>query len=460
MEMMTTLLAYAVALGVLVVLHELGHFAVARANGVKVLRFSVGFGRPLWKREFGRDRTEWVLAAIPLGGFVKMLDERETEGAPIPEADLPRAFNRQALWRRTLIVLAGPVANLVFAVLAYTVIGMVATAEVRPILGSAAAGTPAASAGVKNGDLVVSLGGSPVHSWGDMSLLLIKEGLDKKDLVMTVKGEDGVVRELTLDFSQIPSREVGEAWFAATGLGFHEVDPVVGEVTPGTPAARSGLQPGDLLVSIDGHPVRVGAEVSSLVRASQGRPMAVVIERGGQRREISLAAEPMPDPKGGESHYRIGIAFPRDTGAIAEVHLGPVEAFTRAFARTRDTAELTLRIFGRMIVGRSSWSNISGPVRIAGIAGESARMGYIAYLEFLAFVSISLGVLNLLPVPVLDGGHLLYYAVEFATGHPPSVRLLDIGQRVGIALIIGLTVLALYNDFTGVVIAYLTRLLS
>src|SRR5882757_3073135 len=443
MEILTTILAFLFALGLLIVVHELGHFWVARLCGVKVLRFSVGFGRPIARWILGADRTEWVIALVPYGGYVRMLDERETESGPIAAADLPRAFNRQSVARRAAIVAAGPSANLLFAVLIYFVINLIGTTDLRAVVGAPEPGTIAAAAGLAEGDLVLRLADRPIRSWGDLRWSLLRQAADRASPELAVRSAGGAERSLRHDLSGVDTDRIDSDWFARIGIHPGDAEPIVRSLAPGEPAQKAGLQVGDRIVAIDGVDVKSASDVSRRVRASALQPLVFRIERHGEPLQLSITSvEVVASPS--ERVRRVGIDF-RDATLV---RYGPVQALQNAVARTWETSEFSLRMLGRMVVGRASWRNLSGPVTIADVAGQSARIGSIAYLSFLALVSISLGVLNLLPVPVLDGGHLLYYAIEVVTGSPPSPTWLELGQRVGIGLLVVLTALALYNDLS------------
>jgi regulator of sigma E protease len=443
MEFLRTILAFLLALGLLIVVHELGHFWVARWCGVKVLRFSVGFGRPIARWVLGPDRTEWVIAAVPYGGYVRMLDERETESGPIDPADLPRAFNRQSVGRRAAIVVAGPAANLLFAVLIYCVINLIGTTDLRAMVGQPDPGTIAAAAGLQDRDLVLRIGGRSIRSWSDLRWALLQQAADRGSPEVAVRSASGAERRLRLDLSGVDTDRIDGDWFARIGVHPADAEPIIRALSPGDPAQRAGLQAGDRIVAIDGVEVKTAADVSRRVRAAASQPLRFQIARGGQMLQLQItpmAVVVSPTERAG----RIGVDF-RETILVRD---GPVQAVQHAVLRTWETSAFSLRMLGRMVVGRASWRNLSGPVTIADVAGQSARIGSLAYLSFLALVSISLGVLNLLPVPVLDGGHLLYYAIEVVTGSPPSPTWLELGQRVGIGLLVVLTALALYNDLS------------
>ncbi len=443
MDVLTTILAFLVALGLLIVVHELGHFWVARWCGVKVLRFSVGFGRPIARWVLGPDRTEWVIAAVPYGGYVRMLDEREAESGPIDPADLPRAFNRQSVPRRAAIVAAGPAANLLFAILIYFGLNLYGMPDLRAVVAAPKAGTPAAVAGVVEGDVVERIDDQTVRSWGDLRWSLLRQATEHARSQLVVRGADGTQRTLTMDLSSIDTDKIDNDWFARIGLIPGDAESVVEEVKPGDPGAQAGLQVGDRIVSIEGAQVRSAADVRRHVRVAANQRLQFGIERAGQT--VQIAITPIEGFEGKEHFGRIGVGF----GNTILVRYPPLEAAQHAVGRTWETCWFTLRMLGQMVTGHASLKNLSGPVKIASVAGQAARIGPLAFLTFLALVSISLGVLNLLPVPVLDGGHLLYYVIEVVTGSPPSQASIELGQRVGIGLLVVLTALALYNDLTG-----------
>jgi regulator of sigma E protease len=442
MSAVTTLLAFLVTLGLLIVIHEYGHYWVARRCGVRVLRFSIGFGRPIWKRVYGADQTEWVVAAIPLGGYVRMLDERDPDSAPFLLQDLSRAFNRQPVAKRIAIVLAGPLANLLLAVGVYWVLNIVGVLEPRAVLGKPAAETVAARAGLREGDEVVAVDGERVRGYGDLRWKLLERAVDLAPVELTVQGGGGAERTLQLDLSQLGPGEIDQTVFGRMGIALGEPLPVVRQLSADGAALRAGLRVGDRFISIDGEPMMRSRDVSVAVRRAPEHILQVVIERDGRRE--SLQVRPAPVQVEGETIGRIGVDF-RD---LVEVRYGPIESVGLAVERTWDTAIFSLRMLGKMVTGEASWRNLSGPVTIADYAGQTARLGLVAFLSFLALVSISLGVLNLLPIPMLDGGHLLYYFIEIFKGSPPADWVVEWGQRAGIGVLVMLTALALFNDLT------------
>ena len=448
MTLLTTIAAFVVALGCLIVVHEFGHYVVARACGVKVLRFSVGFGKPLWTRRYGRDATEWVIAAFPLGGYVKMLDEREGQ---VAREDLPRAFNRQSVWRRIAIVAAGPVANFLLAVVLYWVLFMHGVPGIKPVLGEPPAGTPAYHAGFAAGDVLVRIGDEPVATWQDARWILLQHAVQKSTVAVTVLPASGGSGTRRLDLSGLTTADLDSDFLRALGLMRHQqpLRPVIGEVVPGGAAQRAGLTASDEIVAISNQRIESWDQVVKIVRAHPGAQLVIEVRRGGAL-QPAIAVFPETVAEGGRTIGRIGAAPRVDRSALAgmmvEVRYGALESLTRAVQKTWDTSVFSLRMLGKMIVGEVSLKNLSGPITIADYAGQSAQMGWVSFFLFLALISISLGVLNLLPIPLLDGGHLMYYAIEILKGRPLSDRAIEISQHAGLALLFTLMAFALYND--------------
>jgi regulator of sigma E protease len=445
-DMIQKLLAFVVTLGVLVVFHELGHYLVARLVGVKVLRFSVGFGRIVWSRRYGGDGTEWALSAIPLGGYVKMVDEREGEVLP---ADLPRAFNRQNVWRRIAIVAAGPIANLALAVLLFAAIYVVGVPAQRPLLAPPPATSPAAQAGLAGGDLVTAVDGEAIGSWQDLRWRLLKaSGSNSVRLEVTREDRSTTTRRLALDALNAGDWESN--FMATLGLRADLGSPIVNETLPGKPAANAGIRPGDAIVAIDGTAVRSPADAAAITNAHPGERITFTLRRDGAELRSDLTPEPSE-----QNGRRVGIAGMRlgvDPAAAERVSIivryGVGEALVQGALKTWDLSMFTLKMLGRILIGDASLKNISGPLTMADFAGQSAQAGALTFIGYLALISISLGVLNLLPVPLLDGGHLMYYLAEIIKGSPVSDRVLEVGQRIGMAVLAMLMALALFNDIS------------
>jgi regulator of sigma E protease len=447
MGLLNTVVAFIVALGVLIVVHEYGHYLVARLCGVKVLRFSVGFGRPLalWRR--GRDRTEWVIAAIPFGGYVKMLDERE--GAVAPE-ELHRAFNRQSVWRRLAIVIAGPAFNLAFAVLVYAGLFMYGLPEARPVLAEPPPGSVAAAAGLHSEDTVQAVEGVPITTWQELRWRVLQAALQRESLRLEVQTGRGNLAQATLDLRGYPTDEVETDALERVGLRLYRppLEPVIGQIVAGNPAERAGLAPGDRIVRAGDKRIETWDNLVAEIRAHPGKVLQLLVESDGKTRMVELTPESVA--AGEQRIGRIGAA-PFIPPAHAEKMLVTVRhgffgSLAKAVAKTWDISTFSLKMLGRMLTGEVSWKHLSGPVTIADFAGQSAQAGWISYLTFLALISISLGVLNLLPIPLLDGGHLMYYAIEIVKGSPVSDRAMELGQRVGLALLLVMMAFAFYND--------------
>ncbi|QIE23433.1 Regulator of sigma-E protease RseP [Caballeronia sp. SBC1] len=459
MNFLTEIVAFVVAIGVLVVVHEFGHYSVARLCGVKVLRFSVGFGKPLVKWVSKSTGTEWTIAALPLGGYVKMLDEREAE-ATIPEADLPRAFNRQPVIKRIAIVAAGPVANFILAILLFAGVFAGGVSEPAAILAAPAPGTVAAKAGFEGGETIVSMrdvqGSSDasgethkVRSWSDLRWKLLDASFDHRRVVLTAKTNEGTF-DFPVNVGKIDDQDVDQDFMDKLGFEPGGGTLTVAGVEAGSAAAKAGLQAGDVLRAIDGKKIDNAMGFIDYVQHRPGTPVSLTVESNGVQRAVQIVPELKQDASTHRDVGRIGASLATRIPAV-DVRYGPVESLHLGVKRTWDISIYSLRMFGRMITGEASLKNLSGPVTIADYAGKSARLGLSAFLSFLALVSISLGVLNLLPIPVLDGGHLLYYLVEAATGKAVSDRWQLVLQRAGLVCIVALSMIALFNDLARLI---------
>ncbi len=441
-----------VSIGVLVTFHEFGHFWVARRCGVKVLRFSVGFGKALWSRR-GRDGTEYVIAAIPLGGYVKMLDERvpDEHDAPVPSADLANAFNRKPVWQRIAIVAAGPLANLLLCVGLLWAMFVIGRPDFQPVVGLSSG--IAAESGLAAGDRVLSVDGRATPTWSEASMALLASALDRQDARLGVETADGLRVERTLHLSRLPADLSDQRAIAGTGIVPRHllVPPVVGEVAPGTPAAGV-LARGDRILAIDARPVDSFEAIGPLVQALGKRGGEAMIEvlRDGERRAFPIQPVQRDDP-GGQAYWALGIgaATAPEPRYDARLRFGPLRAVPAAFAETWRLFGDSVAMIARMFDGRASVQNVSGPITIARYANASAQLGPAWFLNFLALLSLSLAIINLLPIPVLDGGHLLYYLIELVKGSPLSERAMVAGQYLGLAMLAGLMGLAFYNDFMG-----------
>jgi regulator of sigma E protease len=447
MTLFTTLVAFIIALGSLILFHELGHYLVARALGVKVLRFSIGFGRPLARWVYGADRTEWVIAAFPLGGYVKMVDERE---GTVSTADMPRAFNRQSVGRRFAIVAAGPIANFLLAIAIYWILFVSGMPGLRPIVDTPPAGTAAHAAGFRAGDTLRSIGSEPVATWQDARWVMLQHAVNRAQVKIEVSDEKGYVDVRNLNLSGLTAADLDGDFLRAVGLlRFNPpLPPVLGQVVPSSPAAKAGLQVGDRIVAIEGREVEHWQDVVEAIRRRPGANVELEIERAGQPMRVQVGTEAVSE--GGRTIGRMGAAPQIDPEAmqatLTEVRYGFGESLARAIGKTWETSLFSLQMLGKMLTGDISLKNLSGPITIADYAGQSAQVGWIAYKSFVALISISLGVLNLLPVPLLDGGHLMYYTVEILKGRPVSERAMQIGQHIGMAVLFTLMLLALFND--------------
>jgi len=461
---MQTVIAFVVALCILIFVHEMGHYLAARACGVKVLRFSIGFGRPLarWIGK-GRDRTEWTLAAIPLGGYVKMLDERERDpenDPPINPAELPRAFNRQPVGKRFVIVAAGPLANFALAIALYLVLFAGGMREPVPVVAAPAAGTVAAQAGVRDGDRVLSLTANDqteaVRSWNDLRMAVFSQGFGDARAVLHVRGVDGVERDVTLARLPNTGGNPDQDPLATLGLFLKGGPVTITEVVPDSAAQRAGIKAGDRVVAWQGQPLTQASELIRGVRARPGQDVTLGIERAGQRIDVTAkldaAQAPQGEARGSAQIGKLGAALTQSVQTEI-VRYPLIQALGRAANQVWSTSTLSLKLLGKMLVGQASLQNLSGPLTVADYAGRAANMGWQPFISFLALVSVSLGVLNLLPIPVLDGGHLLYYCVEFLTGRPVPDHWQAMLQKVGIACILLLTSLALFNDVSRLFLA-------
>ena len=446
MNALIAVLAFIAALGPLIVFHELGHYWVARWFNVRVLRFSVGFGRPLFKLVRGPDKTEWTIGAIPFGGFVAMLDEREIEGAAgYSETELKRAFNRQSVWARIAIVVAGPVANFIAAILVYTVVYLYGVAEPRAIVAEPAPHSIAARAGVHGGDEITAVDSHPVASLVSARFRLIQDAVDAHDAQLTLHSAGGGSRDVTLDFSAMTPSVIEGDLMGTTGLVMQLPAPVIESVDTASPALRGGLRPEDRIVAVDDTPVSELQPFIKIVRKSAGHALVLHVIRDGRQMALNVTPEVKQE---GDAPATGSIGVKLHGPAMARVQYGLADSIDHALHQTYDMTSLSGRMLVKMVQGQISLKNLSGPITIADYAGQSARLGLGIFLGLIAFISINLGLMNLMPIPMLDGGHLLYYCVEIIQGRPPSERFLEMSQRAGMAVLACLMSVALFNDFS------------
>ncbi|MDB5920798.1 MAG: rseP [Massilia sp.] len=443
MTLITTVLAFLLALGPLIIFHELGHYTVARLCGVKVLRFSLGMGKVVWSRRFGPDQTEWAVSALPLGGYVKMLDARDPDAPPMEGEDLKREFTRQSVWRRIAIVAAGPLANFLLAIVIFTGLSMSGTVEPSTRLRAVAESSAAYGAGLRGGEKVTAVNGKPVAGWTELRWEIMQAIVDKREARLDVAQPQGGQFAAVLPASKLAGLDVESDVLTALGLDMARPKPVVEQAMAGGPGERAGLKSGDLITAIDGKSARDGIDVIDAVRASAGRPLSLSVARAG-----AMLAQPIvvtPEFDTARKAWVVKILTSMAPEQVT-VSAGPVESFAKAVRKTWDTSVLSIKMIGRMITGEVSLKNVTGPITIADYAGQTARMGPAVFLSFIAFISISLGVMNLLPIPVLDGGLLLYYSLEVLTGRPLPERIGAFAQRAGVGLLVMLMALAVFND--------------
>ena len=447
-DVLQSIVAFIIALGVLITFHEFGHFWVARKFDVKILRFSVGFGRPIYSKQVGKDKTEFVIAALPLGGYVKMLDEREGE---VKEEELPRSFNYKPLWQRFAIVSAGPIFNFIFAVFAYWMIFVIGINGLKPIIGNVEPSSISAHSGLELGDEILSVNGVVTSTWSTVIDKFVNGTVSGETVHLVVVDGNQIKQAVDIDLSQISIDEMAEGkLLEALGLSVIELKlpPVIGEILPNGAAEKSGLVKYDEVISVDGSLVTTWGEWVEIIRNNPGNRLNIEVLRAETIINVELIPESFQSDDG--MIGRIGAAAFRPDNFFesyfAKESYSLPNAFLKAIKKTWEMSVLTLRVLGRMLVGEASVKNLSGPISIAQYAGQSAGIGLIAFLSFMAIVSVSLGVLNLLPVPLLDGGHLMYYLIEFVIGKPVSEATQILGQQVGLVLLLGLMSVAFYND--------------
>lgn len=440
MTLLHTLVFFLLALGILIAFHEYGHYLAARLCGVKVLRYCLGFGTPFISRRFGPDQTEWGIAPFPIGGYVKLLGQDPDE--PVPPHEAHRAFNNQKVWKRMAIIIAGPLANFILAIAVYCGLNLYGIEEPVARVAAPVAGTPAANAGLAAGEQVTRFDGESVLSWTDLSWRLLQAANEHRSVSLETRNDRNEVAQRTLDLSSLGQVKMEGDFAGELGFKLYDPPPRVVLAEPGSPAEQAGLKPGDILLSANGKPLRSGREFIQVMRGSPGKPVQLEVGRGNERIAVTVTPKIVEDKK-----LRIGrIGAGLEGPAMTTVSYGFAGGLARAFSQTWEMSVFSLKMLGKMITGEISWRNLSGPVTIADYAGKTARLGATYYLNFLALVSISLGVINLLPIPMLDGGHLMYYLAEIIRGKPVSERVMEIGFKFGLIVVAVSMVLALYND--------------
>ncbi len=451
MELLQTVLAFIVVIGVLVTIHEFGHYLVARWCGVKVLKFSVGLGKVVWSRRFGPDQTEWAISAVPLGGYVKMLDARADDAGEIAEADLAREFTRQSVWKRIAIVAAGPLANFLLAIAIFAGLYLHGVPEAVSTV-AVEASSPAERAGLRSGDTVTAINQEPVQAWSELRWRLLQAALRSERVEMTFTRESNAAQGGTqlavMDFRGVDAAEPEQDLMTHLGLQPWRPPARLGEIISGGPASKAGLQAGDTILAVDGESVPDAMAFIEMMQAAPGRTVQLTLMRDGQR--ITSTVTPSAERIGDRTVGRIMAQLDMSAATVL-VRSGPVESVAKAAKKVWDTSTLTLSMLGKMIIGEASLKNITGPLTIADYAGQTARIGVISFLSFMAFISISLGVMNLLPIPVLDGGHLLYYSLELFSGRPVPERVGQMAQRAGLGILMALMAVALFNDIVRLV---------
>jgi regulator of sigma E protease len=450
MSFLQTIIAFLVALTILIFVHEYGHYWVAKKCNVKILRFSIGFGPVLFSRKLGVDQTEWSLSAIPLGGYVRMLDEREKESVISP-ADLPRAFTQQSLLKRSAIVIAGPVANFLLAIGLYAVLSWVGVSEPMAILDDGVKSSAAEKAGVARGDKVIGVDGDVVRSWNDLRLKMLEGAIEHRIIdVEVLRVGDSNPRTLKIDASGLPSGEVEKDFMKTLGIELQMGEVSVNSLSPGGSAETGGLKVGDVVTAVDGQTVSKSRILIDKIRASAGKPLEMTIKRDGAELSLSVTPAATSEPNTTEKVGKVGAGL-QNKVETEIVSFGPIDGFLEGVKKTWDMSFFSLRMMGKMVIGELSLKNLSGPISIADYAGQSARVGWYAYVAFLALISISLGVLNLMPIPVLDGGHLVYYALEAIKGKPLSETFMNLTQKAGVGVVLLMMFVAIFNDLSRLV---------
>ncbi|MBR7798500.1 RIP metalloprotease RseP [Undibacterium sp. FT137W] len=442
-------LAFIFALGILITFHEFGHYFIARLCGVRVLRFSIGIGRPIWSKKFANSETEWMISAIPLGGYVKFLDSREIDTSRMSDPELAGDFLKQSVWKRIAIVAAGPLFNFLLAIFVFWALFMHGTSDPVAKVRVASSHSTAFVAGVRHGDIIRKINDESVQSWSDMRWKILQAGLDRQEVRLLVerKNPDRPVSlnqiEIKLPLQQLTSSDFESDFLYKLGLEIFRPAAILSAVSPNGPADKAGLKAGDQILAIDSNPVLDSLAFKEIVNASPNKSLNLLVLGSGQEFELTITPEAALE--NGKQVGRVQVV-PLSTIEMTELRYSMFDALLHASVRTWDTSVLTLKMIGKMLIGEVSWRNITGPITIADFAGQTAKNGWISYLQFIALISISLGVMNLLPIPVLDGGHLLYYSLEVLTGRPIPEKYVEMAQRGGLTVLLCLMLVAFFND--------------
>ena len=442
---MSYVIAFAVAFGILVNVHELGHYLVARLCGVKVLRFSIGLGKVLFSRRYGPDQTEWAVSMLPLGGYVMMLDERSQDMSSVSEADLKREFTRQSVWRRFAIVAAGPAANFLLAIVVFFGLCMNGISDVATRIHSVPEHTAAYDAGLRGGEHVVAVNGETVNGWSNLRWRIMQAAIDKKPAQLDYDQAQGAHGSATLLLGAIDAKDIESDFMTKVGLQPFLPKPLIDKVLPDGPGARAGLREGDLILTVNGTPVADTEQARNIIRSQPGKTVHLHLQRGTALLDLDMVPKAVKDGNKDVGQIMVGFNQPD----MVLIKPGLFSSIGLAVQQTWEMSVLQVTMIGKMITGSVSWRNINGVISIADYAGQAAQRGATTYLNFLAAISVAIGVMNLLPIPVLDGGLLLYYSLEVLTGRPIPRRFGEVAQIAGIVMLATLMTVALYNDFVS-----------
>ncbi|MDQ2823488.1 MAG: RIP metalloprotease RseP [Pseudomonadota bacterium] len=439
-------IGFVLSIGPLVTFHEFGHYLAARLCGVKVLRFSFGWGKVIWSRRAGPDQTEWALSSLPIGGYVSMLDSRSEKTAPKDPSEYPYEFTRKNVWQRIAIIAAGPLANFILAIALFAGLFMYGVDEPAARLRAMPATADIYQAGARGGDRVNAVNGKPVASWPELRWEIVRAAVDKQPVTLDMTGASGNSYSATIPAATVSALKVDGDVLGALGMQLWRPPSLIDKVIPGGAAAAAGVRSGDVVTAIDGVALTDGIGLIDAVRAAPGRTLQLTVQRAGQQLVLPITPARV-EVKGSKAQGKIQAQVAQ-APEMVRVTSNPLDAIGKGARRTWETATMTLRMIGRMLTGEVSLKNVTGPITIADVAGQAVQSGLIVYLEFIAFISISLGVMNLLPIPVLDGGHLLYYSLEVLTGRPLPERIIAMAQTVGVGLVFMLMALAFFNDIS------------